>query len=170
MFNGEHLIFGEIYLKNDNGSIFSSAISSALISFLAFIGIYFVYVSSPWATVVDAYLKIVLFLLVTVLILGALWIGKKAYSVKSGIFSGLFASLGFFLLAFMFLALIFRWEYSYNTYLFFEGVGIDTSGISSSDITPGFIIGYGLLISGIFAVISLILNIVAGILGGKQRD
>ena len=157
-------------MKNDNGSIFTSAITSALISFLAFIGIYFVYISSPWATVVDAYLKVVMFLLVAVLLLGALVIGKKAYSVKSGIFSGLLASLGFFLLTFMFLALTFRWEYSYNTYLFFEGVGIDTSGISSSDITPGFIIGYGLLISGIFAVITIIFNITAGIIGGKKRD
>ncbi|MBK5115215.1 MAG: hypothetical protein JJE41_16430 [Candidatus Heimdallarchaeota archaeon] len=157
-------------MKNDNGSIFNSAITSALISFLAFIGIYFMYISSPWATVVDAYLKVVLFLLVAVLLLGALVIGKKAYSVKSGIFSGLLASLGFFLLTFMFLALTFRWDYSYNTYLFFEGVGIDTSGISSSDVTAGFIIGYGLLISGIFAVITIIFNILAGILGGKKRD
>ena len=157
-------------MKNENGSIFTTAISSAVINFLLFTVIFYIYASSPWATLEDAYSKITLFVLVAVLLIGALWIGKKAYSIKSGIFSGLLASLGFFLLTFMFLALIFRWIYYFNTWLFFEGVGIDTSGLSSSDITPGFIIGYGLLISGIFAVISVILNIIAGIIGGKKRD
>lgn len=157
-------------MKNDNGSIFTTALTSTIINFLLFTTIYFVYASSPWATLDDAYLKIVLFTLVAVLMLGGYVIGKKAQSVKSGIFSGLLASLEFFLLTFMLLALTFRWDYYYNILLFFEGVGVDTSGISSSDITPGFIIGFSLLISGIFAVITIVFNIVAGIIGGKKRD
>lgn len=157
-------------LKNSNGSILTSVFTGAILNFLLFIMIYFIYVSSPWATLDITYMKLVLFVQASVLMFGALVIGKKAYSAKAGIISGLLASLGFFLLAFMFLAVMFRWDYGYNIWLYFEGVGIDTSGLSSSDITPGFIIGNSLLISGIFAVISIILNVVAGILGGKQRD
>jgi len=157
-------------MKSNNGSIFTASVTSASINFIFFAIIYFIYFSNPLASLVDAYFKITLFTLVAVLLMGGLVIGKKAQSVKSGIASSFLASLGFFLLTFLLIALSFHWDYSFNIWLFFYGIGVDISGLSASDITPGFIIGYSLLISGIFTVITIIFNVIASILGGKKRD
>ncbi len=155
-------------MKKNVSSVFISSIVGAFTSFLLFTLIYFIYAIAPYYIGGSGGGKITLFAFVCVIPVGGFIAGRIVCNAKLGVFSGLFASLGFFIFSMVLIISTFYWDHKYNLF-FFTTFGVDMSDYIT-DVTSRFIWGHGLLICVVFTVISLLLNALSGFLGGISKS